>query len=554
MRDEFDPVSLGILWDRLVSITDEMLAALVRTSFSTNVRESYDLSCVLLDANASSLAQGTYSVPSFTGTASPTIKHMLRKFPPDSLRPGDVVITNDPWMGTGHLFDINVMRPVFRGTRLVGYTISITHLPDIGGRGFSATAAEIYEEGLRLPVCKLASAGALNEELLELIRTNVRANEQVIGDLMADVTCNEVGERLLVEFMDEYHLDDLRALSKAITEHSERAMRKKIEDLPDGVYENEIEVEAIQDTVTLAVQVRIDGDSIHIDFDGTDPTVRGAINVPICYTEAFAYYAIKCLTTPTIPNNDGSTRPIQVSAPEGCILNARPPSPTGGRHTIGHFVHPLVFGALAQAVPELIHADSGMFSLVNFQGMHRDGRSVSSIFYSSGGFGAVRGMDGASTTPGPSNMTGTPIEVWEDLTSLTVQKKTLLPDTGGPGNYRGGLGQEIVIRNDSQGPMTISCFAQRTEYPPLGLDGGRPGKPRKYWINGNEINPKGRYVLEAGDELTLAEAGGGGYGEPVERPTELVLEDVRNDLVTVDGAIRDYGVEIDLGSLTARRV
>jgi N-methylhydantoinase B len=554
MRDEFDPVSLGILWDRLVSITDEMLAALVRTSFSTNVRESYDLSCVLLDANASSLAQGTYSVPSFTGTASPTIKHMLRKFPPDSLLPGDVVITNDPWMGTGHLFDINVMRPVFRGTRLVGYTISITHLPDIGGRGFSATAAEIYEEGLRLPICKLASAGALNEELLELIRTNVRANEQVIGDLMADVTCNEVGERLLVEFMDEYHLDDLRALSKAITEHSERAMRKKIEDLPDGVYENEIEVEAIQDTVTLAVQVRIDGDSIHIDFDGTDPTVRGAINVPICYTKAFAYYAIKCLTTPTIPNNDGSTRPIQVSAPEGCILNARPPSPTGGRHTIGHFVHPLVFGALAQAVPELIHADSGMFSLVNFQGMHRDGRSVSSIFYSSGGFGAVRGMDGASTTPGPSNMTGTPIEVWEDLTSLTVQKKTLLPDTGGPGNYRGGLGQEIVIRNDSQGPMTISCFAQRTEYPPLGLDGGRPGKPRKYWINGNEINPKGRYVLEAGDELTLAEAGGGGYGEPVERPTELVLEDVRNDLVTVDGAIRDYGVEIDLGSLTARRV
>jgi len=554
MRNKFDPVSLGILWDRLISITDEILATLVRTSFSTNVRESYDLSCVLFDCNGSSLAQGTYSAPSFTGTAPPTIKHMLRKFPPDTLQPGDVIITNDPWLGTGHLFDINAMRPVFRGPRLVGYTMSITHLPDIGGRGFSATATEVYEEGLRLPICKLANAGKLNEELLELIRTNVRVEELVVGDLMANLTCNEVGGRLLIEFMDEYGIDDLAPLSRAIIGQSEKAMRERIKEIPDGVYENKIKVEAMDEAVTFACQVKIADDSIHIDFSGTSPAVRQGVNVPICYTKAFAVYAIKCLTTPTIPNNEGSVKPISISAPEGCILNAQPPSPTGGRHTMGHFVTPLIFGALAKAIPELIQANSGMFTLMNFQGTHQDGRGVSSIYFASGGFGALNGLDGASATPAPSNMTGTQVEVWEDLTSLTIQKKALLPDTGGPGKYRGGLGQEIVIRNNSKHLMSVSLFGQRTEFPPLGINGGRPGTLRRFWINGKEVHPKRQYVLKSGDEIKAAEAGGGGYGDPNERPVEKVLEDVKNGFVTVEGALRDYGVKVDFGSLTAQRV
>ena len=554
MTNEFDLVSLGILWDRLISITDEILATLVRTSFSTNVRESYDLSCVLFDSNGSSLAQGTYSAPSFTGTAPPTIKYMLRKFPPDTLQPGDVIITNDPWLGTGHLFDINVMRPVFRGPRLVGYTMSITHLPDIGGRGFSATATEVYEEGLRLPICKLANAGKLNEELLGLIRTNVRVEELVVGDLMANITCNEVGGRLLIEFMDEYGIDDLVPLSRAIIGQSEKAMREKFKEIPDGVYENKIKVEAVDEAVTLACKVKISGDTVHIDFDGTDPAVRKGVNVPICYTKAFAVYAIKCLTTPTIPNNEGSVKPISISAPEGCILNAQPPSPTGGRHTMGHFVTPLIFGALAKVIPELVQADSGMFTLMNFQGTHQDGRGVSSIYFASGGFGALNGLDGASATPGPSNMTGTQVEVWEDLTSLTIQKKALLPDTGGPGKYRGGLGQEIVIRNNSKHLMSVSLFGQRTEFPPLGINGGRPGTLRRFWINGKGVHPKERYILKPGDEVKLVEAGGGGYGDPNERPMKRVLEDVKNGFVTVEGALRDYGVKVDFGSLTAQRV
>lgn len=549
----FDPVSLGIMWDRLVSITDEILIALVNTSFSTNVRESYDLSVVLFDPSGISLAQGTYSVPSFTGTAPETMRHMLEKFPPKTLEPGDVIVTNDPWLGTGHLFDINVMRPAFKGDKLVGFTMSITHLPDIGGRGFSATATEVYEEGLRLPICKLSKGGKLNEELLELIRTNVRVPEQTVGDLMANITCNEVGARLLTEFMKEYGIDDLRPLSRAIIEQSEKALREKIREMPDGSYSNRIQVEAVEEPVTLACRVEIKGDEILFDFSGTGQAVRAGINVPFCYTKAFAAYAVKCLTIPMIPNNEGSVRPIKYVAPEGCILNAVPPAPTGGRHIIGHFVNPLVFGALAAAVPDLVQADSGMLNLVNFQGKRQDGRGVSSIFFASGGFGALKGMDGAAAVPSPSNMTGTPIEVWENLTATTMLKKELLADSGGAGQYRGGLGQEIIIRNDSKNLCTISTLAGRTEFPPLGMAGGKPGGLRKYWVNENEVHPKGRYVLKPGDQLRMVEAGGGGFGDPFERPLKRVLQDVKEGFVTVEGALRDYGVQVDINSFIAKR-
>jgi len=554
MMTNFDPVSLGIMWDRLVSITDEILVALVNTSFSTNVRESYDLSVVLFDPTGNSLAQGTYSVPSFTGTAPPTIRHMLAKFPPESLRPGDVIATNDPWLGTGHLFDVNVMRPVFKGGDLVGFTMSITHLPDIGGRGFSATAAEVFEEGLRIPICMLSRQGQLNEELLELIRTNVRVPEQTVGDLMANITCNEVGARLLVEFMEEYGIDDLRPLSRAIIGHSESAMHTKIRQMPDGVYHNRIQVEAVEEPSTLACTVEIRGEEIFFDFTGTSPAVRAGINVPFCYTKAFSAYAVKCLTIPTIPNNEGSVRPVKCSAPRGCILNAVPPSPTGGRHIIGHFVNPLVFGALAEAVPDLVQADSGMLNLVNFQGSRPNGIGVSSIFFASGGFGALKGMDGAPTTPSPSNMTGTPIEVWENLTASTILKKELLADSGGPGRYRGGMGQEIIIRNDSGNLCTISTLAGRTEFPPLGMAGGLPGSLRKYWVNGQEVHPKGRYVLKPGDQVRMVEAGGGGYGDPRERDPQKVLEDVRQGFVSPEGALRDYGVKVELAKGKAVRI
>lgn len=540
-----DAISLGIMWDRLISITDEIVSTLVRTSFSTIVREAYDLTAVVTDAEGHLLAQGRWSAPPFIGTAPLTMAHTMAKFPPESLKPGDVLATNDPWMGTGHMYDITVMRPVFRDETLVGYTMSITHLPDIGGAGFGTTATEIYHEGLRLPLCKLVREGQVDEFLLELIAANVRVPEQVIGDVMANVACNEVGGRQVLEFMEEYNLDSLAELSGAIRSQSERMTREAILEIRDGTYRNKIRIEGIDDAITLACCVEVDGDNVRINMDGTDPVVRRGINVPFCYTNAMALYSMKCLTVPSLPNNEGSTKPVQVSAPKGCILNAQPPSPTGGRHIIGHFVSPLIFGALAEAAPERVQADTGMIDLMNFVGTHKNGRGVSTIYFCAGGFGALRNHDGPPTVPGPSNMAVVPTEVWEGVTSTLVEKRALLPDSGGAGEARGGLGQEIIIRNDSGHPMTIFSMANRSEFPPVGLLGGENGPLRQHRVNDEVIHPKGQQVLAPGDRVTLREPGGGGFGVAQDRPREKVLADVENGFVTAEGALRDYGVKVE---------
>ncbi len=540
---KMDAISLGIMWDRLISITDEVVSILVRTSFSTIVREAYDLTAVITDAEGHLLAQGRWSAPPFIGTAPLTMAHTMAKFPPHTLKPGDVLATNDPWIGTGHMYDITVMRPVFRGAVLVGYTMSITHLPDIGGAGFGTTATEIYHEGLRLPLCKLLREGEVDEFLLELIAANVRVPEQVIGDVMANVACNQVGGRQLLEFMDEYGLDDLGELSAAIRGQSERMTRAAISNMRDGSYQNAIRIEGIDDAITLACRVDVEGDSVRIDLDGTDAAVQRGINVPYCYTNAMSLYSMKCLTVPSLPNNEGSTKPVSVYAPKGCILNAQPPSPTGGRHIIGHFVSPLIFGALAEAAPGDVQADTGMIDLMNFVGTHKDGRGVSTIYFAAGGFGALDGHDGPAVLPGPSNMAVVPTEVWEGVTSTLVEKRALLADSGGAGKARGGLGQEIVIRNDSGHPMTIFSMANRSEFPPLGLMGGGDGPLRQHRVNGEIIHPKGQQVLAPGDRVTLREPGGGGFGPAKERPREMVIADIRNGFVTAEAAKRDYGVE-----------
>lgn len=543
MMTKLDPITIGILWDRLISITDEIVNALVRTSFSTNVRESYDLSCMLFDGRGRSIAQGSYSVPSFTGTGPVTLQHMLERFPADTLRPGDVVATNDPWLGTGHMFDINVMQPVFRKGRIVGYCMSISHLPDIGGRGFSAVAREVYEEGLRLPIIKLMEDGKENPLVLELFRTNVRAPEETIGDLMANASATSVGGRMLLEFMEEYSIEDIGPIADAIIAQSEEAMRDEIRKIPDGLYKHAIDVEGIEDPLRLECAIEIKNGHAHVDFSGSSDAVPAAINVPICYTRAMACYAIKCLTTPKIPNNVGSVLPITASAPQGSVLNPQHPSPTGGRHVIGHFINPLIFGALASVLPDRIQADSGMLNLINIQGKSRSGRDVSSIFFASGGFGALEGLDGAATTPSPSNMTTTPIEVWENLTGLHFEKKRLLPDSGGAGEFRGGLGQEIILRNDSLHELTVSCLAGRTDFAPGGILGGKAGSLRSIAINGKGVHPKGRYILRQGDVIVIHEAGGGGYGDPTKRRRDAVTRDLEAGLVTMPKARELYGFD-----------
>lgn len=532
MERHFDPVSLGILWQRLIAITDEGVSTLVRTAFSTVVREGYDLSVLLLDADGALLAQGTLSIPSFTGSAPATLKHMLRRYPSRTLRPGDVVVTNDPWMGTGHLYDINVMQPVFRSGRIVAYAMSITHLPDIGGTGFGTDAAEIYQEGLRIPVCKLAREGRRDESLLELIAANVRVPAQVIGDVLANLSCTMVAERQVGELMDEYGLDELGPLSRQIQAAAEAAMRARIRTMRPGTYRESMTIEGVDAPIELACTATVGDGEVSLDFAGSQPCVPFAVNVPFCFTRGYAIYAVKCLSAAPIPNNDGATRTVSVSAPEGCILNATYPAATAARHSVGWFIVPLVFRTLAEASPSTVQAGSGMVNMVNFRGTHADGRAIATLHFASGGFGAVSGLDGLPAISTPSSNAGIPIEIWESETSLTVTEKCLLPNSGGAGTFRGGLGQRLTVRNDTNAPVTIDVISYRTDYPAEGVAGGGAGAPRQTLINDRPIARKGRFVLAPGDCLTRIEAGGGGFGDPSERSREAIERDLREGYVT----------------------
>ena len=317
---------------------------------------------------------------------------------------------------------------------------------------------------MRLPICKLFEAGECNELLLEIVRTNVRTPDEVVGDLMANVTATSVGERMLLEFLDEHDLENFAALSGEIRARSERAMRERLLEMRPGTYKNAVQIEGPEGPIDLAVCLDVSDGRVHADFAGTGGSVRRGINVPFCYTRAMTLYTLKCVTVPELPNNGGMSAPITAVAPPGCLLNALPPSPTGARHMIGHSVAPLIFGALAEAAPERVQADCGNMNLLTVQGRHRNGRDVSTIYFAAGGFGALSGHDGRETMPGPSNMAVVPVEVWETLTSTTVESKRLLTDSGGPGQARGGLGQEVVIRNDSGNLFTVLCMANRTEF------------------------------------------------------------------------------------------
>jgi N-methylhydantoinase B len=384
-------------------------------------------------------------------------------------------------------------------------------------------------------------AGAPNEELFDLLRSNLRVADQCIGDLMADIGGTEVGARLIGEFMSEFGLRDLQALADGVIGQSEQAMRARIRAIPDGVYRNALETEGVEGAIRLEAAVTVAGDAIAIDFAGSGPPARNAINVPLCYTRSFATYAVKCLTTPRVPNNQGTLLPLTVTAPEGCILNAQRPSPTGGRHVVGWFIVPLIMGALADALPDGVQAECGMASLFLIQGTHPSGRRVSTQYFLAGGLGAMRGLDGHQTTPSPTNNAVVSSEVWENETGMTVIRRRLLPDSGGPGRWRGGLGQEAVLRNDSGHPVNVALFGMRTEFPARGLFGGGDGTARRVMIDGEAVSAKGRYVLAPGQSMTVLEAGGGGFGSAGGRDPKLVEADVAAGFVTPEAARRDYG-------------
>lgn len=526
---QFDAVELELLWRRLISLVDEAAAALVRTSFSTLVRESYDFSCIVTDAAGQSLVQATESIPSFIGTLPETVKHFLKFFPPETLNPGDVLITNDIWLGTGHLPDITVTKPIFRHGKLVAFSASTAHAPDIGGKIRSPEPREVFEEGLQIPPLKLMRAGEADETLVAILRKNVRTPEQTMGDLWAQVVALDLMEERLHILMEQAGLDDLAALAAEIHARCEVAMRSAIAALPDGTYSSELQTDGLMDKpVTLKLSLTIEGDRIIADYTGTDAQVDRAINCALCYTYAMTMYGIKVCTSPNLPNNEGAWRSISIIAPEGCIVNPVFPASGGSRMLIGHYLPMLVFGCLGQIVPERVMAACGspMWGM-NQSGVNAQGKPYANMFFYNGGMGANMRGDGISCLSWPSNVSSTAIEITEHIAPLRVHYKRLRPDSGGPGRHRGGLGQEIALESRSETPIAVSFLAERTISPAFGIEGGKAGAPGVLRINGDKVDPKKQYVLSRGDTVILATPGGGGHGDPEQRNKMALESDIQ---------------------------
>jgi N-methylhydantoinase B len=454
------------------------------------------------------------------------------------------MITNHPQQTAGHLNDFTVITPIFRDHELVAYFGNTCHALDVGGRGLGADARQVYEEGLFVPVTRLFVDGEPNEELFRLIRANVRTPFEVVGDLYAQAGSNDVGGARLIEMIEEFDLGDIESLSDEICTRSERATREAITALPDGLYENEAHTDGFDEPIRLAVSIRVEGDEMFVDYDGSSPQSERGINVVLNYTAAYTTFGVKCAISPEVPNNDGSFRPIHVTAPEGSILNALHPAPVGARHIIGHFLPGLIHGALSRAIPERVLAQ-GADSLWNTQitGQREDGEPFTYVFFSGGGMGARPTGDGLSATAFPSGIRGVPAEVIENISPVVMHRREFRPDSEGPGRYRGGFGQEMEIGVRSTSPWVLSAMYDRTRCPAQGIQGGSPGAAGAVrTTGGKELHPKRQQRIGAEERVILSLPGGGGFGIATERDPNQVARDVTDGLVSIERAREVYGV------------
>jgi N-methylhydantoinase B len=526
----FDAITLEILWRRTISAVDEAAKALRRTSFSTLVNESNDFACVLTDAAGQSLAQNTESIPSFIGTLPVTVKEFIKQIGLANMAPGDVLVTNTPWIATGHLNDITVAKPIFRHGRIVAFAASTAHAPDIGGKVRSVEPREVFEEGFHIPVMKFMNEGKPDQTFLKLLRAAVRTPDQTEGDLWAQITGLDLLERRLGDLMAEYGLDDLDVFAGEILGRCETAMRSAIRALPDGTYMHEFQTDGLEQPFTYRIALTVAGDRISIDYAGTSPQVDRAINCTMTYTFAMTAYALKCVLLPELPNNEGIFRCIEVSAPAGSIVNPRFPTAVGGRMATGHYLPFAVFGALAPIIPERIMAASGspLWSMIQ-TGVRANGSTYANVLFFNGGMGATHRNDGQSTYAWPSNVSNVPVELIERNGPLIVNRKELRSGSGGAGKFRGGLGQEIEFEVTSDTPIGVIFMAERCRFPAPGMGGGEAGARGEVRIDGQEVDYRRNVVLTKGQRILLRTPGGGGMGSPAARDPEAVALDRRQE-------------------------
>jgi N-methylhydantoinase B len=531
MSTNFDAATLEVLWTRLISVVDEAAKAIVRTSFSNLSNEANDFACVLTDAHGDLLAQNSGSIPSFIGTLPRTVRHFIDRYGADGMAPGDVLCTNNPWQGTGHLNDVCIVRPLFRDGRLVAFAATAAHVPDIGGRIRGVENRELFEEGFHIPLMKIMTAGGPDETFFQLLRAQVRTPDQTVGDIHAQIAANALMEARLMALMTDYGLAELDTLSAVLNGRCEAAMRQAIARLPDGEYAFALETDGLDAGApfTFAVTLDIDGETLRADFAGSSAVQPRAVNCPYCYTFAMTAYAVKCALLPDLPNNAGMYRTIEVTAPENSIVNPLPPAPVGARAVSGHYVPVTVFGALARVIPERVMAGAGspLWNCTQ-SGLKPDGTPYATNQFFNGGLGATARKDGESAVSWPSNISSTPVEVAEQFTPFFFHHKRLREGSGGAGRQRGGLGQDIVMESRSDTPITVTFMAERTLVPAPGLAGGGAGGLGRVAINGQSVDDRVGHRMDKGDMLLISTPGGGGYGAPEERDAEDRARDERD--------------------------
>jgi N-methylhydantoinase B len=547
-------VHMQVMWNRLISVVEEQALTLLRTAFSTSVREAGDLSAGVFDENGLMIAQAVTGTPGHVNAMAAAVGHFIADIGIENIFEGDSYITNDPWKGTGHLHDFTFVNPSFRNGRLVGYFACTAHVVDVGGRGFGPDANEIYEEGIYIPIMKFAERGEVDKRLINILRHNVREADQVIGDLYSLSSCNDTGHRRLMDMMDEFGLENLNDLRDFIFSNSLRATLEQIKDLPAGSYHNELTADGYDGTVHMKVRLDVSDGEVLADFEGTSGLSTKGINVPLVYTTAYACYALKCTLAPTIPNNHASLEPFKVTAPVNCILNALHPAPVAIRHVLGQFLPDLVLGALHKMLPDTVPAE-GSSALWNVQlgavpiegAEAANGESLRQsqiLMFNSGGTGARPGLDGLSATAFPSGVHTMSSEVTEHVGPITIWRKEMREGSGGAGTRRGGLGQVIEISANPGHRIYINAMFDRCDNPARGRDGGQPGSAGSVSLDDDTVmQSKGKQWIPDGRHLVLNLPGGGGYGNPQGRDKVLVQQDVERGYISQQQAKQDYGYE-----------
>ncbi len=529
---------LQVMWNRLLAVVEEQGQALIRAAFSPIVRESGDISAGIFDVNGQMLAQAVTGTPGHINTMAEAVKNLRDRFPAQGMRPGDIYMTNDPWLASGHLNDFLLMQPVFFKGRVVGFTSCTSHLADLGGKGMGPEGSDVFDEGLMIPPCKLVDGGALNALLMDIVRVNSRepiANE---GDIYALIACCETGAKRLADMMQEFGIDDLDPLSRYIIDTSRRGTIAAISEVPNGVYRHDLMVDGYETPIKLAATLTVADDHILLDYDGTSGCSDKGINVPLNYATAYSVFALRCIIGPDIPNNAGSLEPFRVTGPPGCILNAQHPAPVAMRHSLGQMTPDLVYGCLTQALPDKVPAE-GASCLYDVPLRHtpeaaRDGGTQFALeLVYNGGTGARPTKDGLSATAFPSGVWGSQVEPTEATAPILVTRRELLPGSGGAGTYRGGLGQHIEIRSATDEDFLAFLSVERIRFPAAGRHGGDPGRAGRMRIGaaGPDLPSKGEFRVPAGDTLILETPGGGGFGPPDKRAPDALRRDEEDGLL-----------------------